>query len=242
MAGPRANQRAHVRSVERAFMRVRSLGAVSHAIRLGELSIMPTNVAIPTMWICSTTKCWGNCMRNSWAAHPTGVMRRGRTPPIAQPMAQTAARQWPGTVDAVGAGELSPEAECPYQATRSPAHQGRVFPDLNAATAVAHSPAHQGHGSIHTPTMKQSPSMVIFPHQQAEKSLHNQHVLSILHVGSHRLQHRFFRTKKPKSRHTTNTFCPGTPITRSRRRARRTPVADNKKPALADRAPDFRWS
>ena len=142
--------------------------------------------------------------------------------PVAQPMAQTAARQWPSMVDTVGAGELSPEPECPYQATRSPAHQGR--------------------GRIHTPTMKQSPSMVIFPHQQAEKSLHNQHVLSILHVGSHRLQHRFFRTKKPKSRHTTTTFCPGTPIPRSGRRARRTPVADNKKPALADRAPDFRWS
>ena len=74
-AGPRANQRAHLRGVGRAFMRVRSLDAVSHAIRLGELSIMPTNVAIPTMWICSTTKCWGNCMRNSWAAHPTGIMR-----------------------------------------------------------------------------------------------------------------------------------------------------------------------
>ena len=42
--------------------------------------------------------------------------------------------------------------------------------------------------------------MWIFPHQQAEKSLQNQHVLSILQVGSHQLQYRFFRTKKPKSR------------------------------------------
>ena len=194
LAGPRANQRAHVRSVERAFMRVRSLGAVSHAIRLGELSIMPTNVAIPTMWICSTTKCWGNCMRNSWAAHPTGVMRRGRTPPIAQPMAQTAARHWPSMVDAVGAGERSPEAEYPHLATRLPAHQGR--------------------GSIHTPTIKQSPSMVFFPHQQAEKSLQNQHVLSILQVGSHQLQYRFFSTNKPKSRYKTNTFWPLTHLLR----------------------------
>ena len=185
LAGPRANQRAHVRSVERAFMRVRSLGAVSHAIRLGELSIMPTNVAIPTMWICSTTKCWGNCMRNSWAAHPTGVMRRGRTPPVAQPMAQTAARQWPSMVDTVYAGELSPEPECPYQATRSPAHQG--------------------HGSIHTPTIKQSPSMVFFPHQQAEKSLQNQHDLSILIVGLNQLKHRLSRTNTPKSHPSSNT-------------------------------------
>ena len=50
--------------------------------------------------------------------------------------------------------------------------------------------------------------MRIFPHQQAEKSPQNQHVLSILQVGSHQLQYRFFRTKKPKSHHKTNTFCP----------------------------------
>ena len=50
--------------------------------------------------------------------------------------------------------------------------------------------------------------MWIFPHQQAEKSLQNQHVLSILQVGSHQLQYRFSRTKKPKSHHKTNTFCP----------------------------------
>ena len=38
----------------------------------------------------------------------------------------------------------------------------------------------------------------------------NQHVLSILQVGSHQLQYRFFRTNKPKSRHKTNMFCPTT--------------------------------
>ena len=54
--------------------------------------------------------------------------------------------------------------------------------------------------------------MWIFPHQQAEKSLQNQHVLSILQVGSHQLQYRFFRTKKRKSHHKTNTFCPITPV------------------------------
>ena len=53
--------------------------------------------------------------------------------------------------------------------------------------------------------------MWLFPHQQAEKSLQNQHVLSILQVGSHQLQYRFFRTNKPKSRYKTNTFCPLTP-------------------------------
>ena len=54
--------------------------------------------------------------------------------------------------------------------------------------------------------------MWLFPHQQAEKSPQNQHVLSILQVGSHQLQYRFFRTNKPKSRYKTNTFCPITQI------------------------------
>ena len=39
-------------------------------------------------------------------------------------------------------------------------------------------PARRAFGCIHTPTMKQPPSMCIFPHQQAEKSLQNQNVLS----------------------------------------------------------------
>ena len=55
-------------------------------------------------------------------------------------------------------GELPAEAECPYQATSSPAR--RAF------------------GGIHTPTMKQPTSMLIFPHQQAEESPHQQHVVS----------------------------------------------------------------
>ena len=53
--------------------------------------------------------------------------------------------------------------------------------------------------------------MLIFPHQKAEKSPQNQHVLSILQVGSHQLQYQLFRTNKPKSRYKTNTFCPLTP-------------------------------
>ena len=40
----------------------------------------------------------------------------------------------------------------------------------------------------------------------------DQHVLSILQVGSHQLQYRLARTSKPKSRHKTNTFCPITLI------------------------------
>ena len=86
----------------------------------------------------------------------------------------------------------APEAECPYLVITCP---------------------HAGHlGVFIPPTMKQPTSMWIFPHQQAKKSLQNQHVLSILQVGSHQLQYRFFRTKKPKSHHKTNTFCPIAPF------------------------------
>ena len=56
LAGPGADQRAHVRGVGPACVRAHILGAVSHAIRLSELSIVSTNVAIPTMRICGATQ------------------------------------------------------------------------------------------------------------------------------------------------------------------------------------------
>ena len=67
----------------------------------------------------------------------------------------------------------------------------------------------QARDAVFTGTRQTRPTkMPTFPHQQAEKSLQNQHVLSILQVGSHQLQYRFIRTNKPKSRYKTNTFCP----------------------------------
>ena len=53
----------------------RSLGAVAHAIRLGECSTVSTNVAIPTIWMRGATPYQGNCMRHSSIARPMGVMR-----------------------------------------------------------------------------------------------------------------------------------------------------------------------
>lgn len=74
---------------------------------------------------------------------------------------------------------------------------------------------------IHPYSWSQPTKTSTFPHQQAEKSSQNQRVLSFLHVGSHHLQHRLFRTSKPKSHHKTNTFCPLThafcPLTRQQR-------------------------
>ena len=81
LAGPGADQRAHVRGVGPTCVRAHILGAVSHAIRLSELSTASTNVAIPTMRICGATQGRGNCMRNPWIARPTGVKqcrRQGR--------------------------------------------------------------------------------------------------------------------------------------------------------------------
>ena len=78
----------------------------------------------------------------------------------------------------------------------------------------------QNHGSTcangaRTTARPHAPTKIpAFPYQQAERSLQNQHVLSILQVGSHQLQYRFFRINNPKSRHKTNTFCPLTPTAR----------------------------
>ena len=82
LAGPRAHERTQARirgpTCEASGPRARcwcSLGAVSHAIRLGECSTVSTNVAIPTMRMRGATQGRGNCMRHSSIADPTGVMR-----------------------------------------------------------------------------------------------------------------------------------------------------------------------
>ena len=77
VTGPDAREIARIPTCAR----VRSLRTVSHAIRLSELSTVSTNVAIPTMHMCGAILYWGNCMRHSSIARPTGVKqcrRRGR--------------------------------------------------------------------------------------------------------------------------------------------------------------------
>ena len=63
-------------------------------------------------------------------------------------------------------------------------------------------------GTRHTPPTK-TPT---FPHQKAQKSPFQQHDLSILIVGPNQLKHRLSRTRKPKSHHKTNTFCPSSTL------------------------------
>ena len=52
------------------------------------------------------------------------------------------------------------------------------------------------------------PTTATFPRNTAAKSPPQQRDMSILQVGSHHLQYRFFRTSKLKSLHKTNTFYP----------------------------------
>ena len=70
-ADPRANERVHVRGEERRQL---ALGAVSHAIRLGELSTVSTNVVIPTIRLRGETRCRGNCMRHWGCAQVVDVL------------------------------------------------------------------------------------------------------------------------------------------------------------------------
>ena len=104
VSDPRANERAHARGEERRQL---ALGAVSHAIRLSELSTASTNVAILTTWIRGATQCRGNCMRHSWKARRAGVMRCPPiAPPVAPPVAQPATCQRHDTVNTVAANDL----------------------------------------------------------------------------------------------------------------------------------------
>ena len=101
------------------------------------------------------------------------------------PVAQTVARQCPRAVNTVGANNLP-----------KPHRHGSWGSHTRAQDAVFT-------GTRHTRPTK-TPA---FPHQQAENSPQNQHVLSILIVGPNQLKHRLSRTSKPETSYTTTTFC-----------------------------------
>ena len=161
LEGPGADQRAQARirgpTCEASGPRARcwrSLGAVSHAIRLSECSTVSTNVAIPTMRMRDATQCRGNCMRHSWIARPMGVMRCRRR-------RRRRRRWWRNR----GLAWWAPSAlaNCPL----NPSVHTRplVRPRIRYVGALA-------------PHDEQSPSMWVFPCRQAEKSRHNRHVMS----------------------------------------------------------------
>ena len=98
-----------------------------------------------------------------------------------------------------GLAEL--RADAPSKARGAEGEQGRPPPSSNTQCPI-------------TPRTRQArpTKKVTFPRNKAEKSPYQQHDLSILIVGPNQLKHQLSRTRKPKSRHKTNTFCPLTQI------------------------------
>ena len=146
-----------------------------------------------TMRMCDATERQGNCMRHSQIAH------------------QAAARQCPGTVNAVAANDPpKPHRDGPRghtQARDDTTTFSTVFPAPASWKRATQPPLF-----AYPPRWRSPPSTATFPRQQANKSLHDQHVVSILHVGAHRLQQRLSRASKPTSRYTTITFCPSSSL------------------------------
>ena len=62
-------------------------------------------------------------------------------------------------------------------------------------------------GATHRRAMAHAPSIRTFPHQQTEKAPRNHLVVSILHGGARRLQHRLPRISKPKTGCATTSLC-----------------------------------
>ena len=144
------------------------------------------------MRMCDATERQGNCMRHSQIAH------------------QAAARQCPGTVNAVAANDPpKPHRDGPRghtQARDDTTTFSTVFPAPASWKRATQPPLF-----AYPPRWRSPPSTATFPRQQADKSLHNHHVLSILIVGPNQLKHRLSRINKPKSHPSSNTQCPITP-------------------------------
>ena len=151
-----------------------TLPTISHAIRLSELSTIPTNAAIPTMRMCDATERRGNCMRHSQIAH------------------QAAARQCPGTVNAVAANDPpKPHRDGPRghtQARDDTTTFSTVFPAPASWKRATQPPLF-----AYPPRWRSPPSTATFPRQQAEKSPQNQHVLSFNSPSACRRSSRRFR-------------------------------------------------
>ena len=181
-SGPRARRGTQAAS---------ALGAVSHAIRLNELSTVSANVAIPTIWLRGAARCRGELHATFVESSPGGSHALPLiAPPVAQPLAQPVARRWPGTV--AGHGR--------YRRRKQPA---QAHHDRPRGHARAHDETTNFNTDFPVPTRRKvtlpatrfanpprrhpPPPTPTFPHQQAEKSPQNQHDLPILHVDSNQL-------------------------------------------------------
>ena len=127
--------------------------------------------------------------------------------PVAPPVAQPEACQRPDTVNTVAANNL-PKPHRDRSRDHAQTHNLTTTSNTNFPASTSRKVTLSATRSVHPHSWSQPTKTPTFPHRKAKKSLQNQHVLSILQVGCHQLQYRFFRTNKPKSRHKTNTFCP----------------------------------
>ena len=165
IAGPRARCWTHARIREptripsgpharRGTQAASALGAVSHAIRLNELSTVSANVAIPTIWLRGAARCRGELHATFVESSPGGShalpliappVAQPLTPPVAPPVArpvappvaQPLARQW--RASGLTRWIPSPQTTCP-------------------------SPTATDQGTTHRHAMKQPPPTPTFPY------------------------------------------------------------------------------
>ena len=165
LEGPRARCRTHVRisgptrmpsdlSARGGAQAARALAAVSHAIRLNELSTVSANVAIPTIWLRGAARCRGELHATFVESSPGGShalpliappVAQPLTPPVAPPVAQPVAppvaqplaRQW--RASGLTRWIPSPQTTCP-------------------------SPTATDQGTTHRHAMKQAPPTPTFPY------------------------------------------------------------------------------
>ena len=165
LADSRARCRTHARGEERRQL---ALGAVSHAIRLSELSTASANVAIPTIWLRGTTQRRGNCMRHSQESSPGGShalppIAPPVTQPVAAPVAQPVTCQRHGTVNTVSTNNLPkphPDRSRDHAQTHNETTSNTNFPTPTSRKATT-----QPTRFAHPHSWSQPTKTSTFPHQ-----------------------------------------------------------------------------
>ena len=149
--------------------------------------------------MCEATERQGNCMRNPWIVRPTGVI------PC-----------------------RSRYGLC-CRSSRSQWHASGLARWIASAHTICPSPTVTAQGATHRRAMAHAPSIRTFPRQQTENAPRNHHVVSILHGGAHRLQHRLPRISKPKTGCATTSLCPSSTVAPTASNADLPPPASRKR-------------
>ena len=193
-SGPRARRGTQAAS---------ALGAVSHAIRLNELSTVSTNVAIPTIWLRGAARCRGELHATFAESSPGGThvlpliappvaqpvtqpvaapVAQPLMPPVAQPVAapvaQPATCQRPGTVKTISTNNL-PKPHPDRSRSHAQTRNETTTSNTNFPTPTSRKVTTQPTRFAHPPRWHQPTKTPTFPHQHAEKTPHNQHALPV---------------------------------------------------------------